>query len=112
VRAVSYTTVYFHLGSALVAATKIACTQPTAIFYERPRARTSLLAQALIQLRHGLQGYDIGVCFVASKTKRKEKKEVLGTSNNESKVTERKILLPLRRPEGTFTNVFYIFQNA
>jgi len=43
-------------------------------------------AQALNQLRHGLQGYGIGVCFVASNAKRKEK-EVFGASNNESKVT-------------------------
>ena len=48
----------------------------------------SLLAQTLIQLRHGLQGYSIGACFVALNAKRKErKKEVLATSNNESKVT-------------------------
>jgi hypothetical protein len=53
----------------------------------QPRTSDSLLAQALIQLRHGLQGYSIGVCFVASNAKRKEKKEVLVTSNNESKVT-------------------------
>jgi len=47
----------------------------------------SLLAQALIQLCHGLQGYGIGVCCVASNAKRKEKKEVLVISNNGSKVT-------------------------
>ena len=47
----------------------------------------SLLAQAMIQLRHGLQSYGIGVCFVASNAKRKENREVLVTSNNESKVT-------------------------
>jgi len=46
-----------------------------------------LIAQAVIQLRHGLPGYSNGVCFVASNAKRKEKKEVLATSNNESKVT-------------------------
>jgi hypothetical protein len=45
------------------------------------------LAQALIQLRHGLQGYGIGVCFVASNSKRKGQKEVLSTANKESKVT-------------------------
>ena len=31
--------------------------------------------QALIQLRHGLQGCSISVCFVASNAKRKEKKK-------------------------------------
>jgi len=53
----------------------------------RPRTRASPLAQAPNQLRHGLQGYSIGVCFVASNVKRKVKKEILVTSNNESKVT-------------------------
>jgi hypothetical protein len=41
---------------------------------------------AINQLRHGVQGYSTGVCYVASNAKRKEKKEVLGTSNKESKV--------------------------
>jgi len=77
----------FHLGSVIVAATKIARARPAAIFNARPRARANLVAQALIQLRHGLQGYGNDVRFVASKAKRKEKKEVLGKSNNESKVT-------------------------
>ena len=54
---------------------------------EAAHSSDSLLAQALILLRHGLQGYSIGVCFVASNEKRKENKEVLGTSNNESKFT-------------------------
>ena len=62
-----------------------------------------LLAQALTQFRHGLQGYSIGLCFFAPNAKRKEKKEVLGTSSNESKVTYRKILLPVQRPDGTST---------
>jgi hypothetical protein len=39
------------------------------------------------------------VCFVAAKAKSEEKKQVLGTSNKELKITQRKILLPLRRPE-------------
>jgi hypothetical protein len=47
------------------------------------------------------------VCFVASNAKRKEKKQVLVTSNNESNVPERKILLPVRRPEGTSTKDFF-----
>jgi hypothetical protein len=34
----------------------------------------SLLTQALIQSRHGLQGNSIGVFFVASNAKHKEKK--------------------------------------
>jgi len=33
-----------------------------------------------------MQGYGIGVCFVASNAKRKQKKEVPSTSNNESNV--------------------------
>ena len=38
----------------------------------RPHTTTSLLAQALIQLR---QGCSIGVCFVASNAKRKKKRK-------------------------------------
>jgi hypothetical protein len=49
------------------------------------------------------------VCCVASNAKRKEKKEALVTSNNESKVTYRKILLSVRRPEGTSTVLFRYF---
>jgi len=51
----------------------------------RPCTCDGLLA--LIQLRHELQGYSTGVCFVASNAKRKEKREVLGTSSNEPNVT-------------------------
>jgi hypothetical protein len=40
----------------------------------------------LIQLHHGLQGYSIRVCIVTSNAKREEKKEILSTSKNESKV--------------------------
>ena len=50
------------------------------------------------------------MCFVASNAKRKEKKEVLVTSNDESKFTERKILLPVHRPERTSTNFFRYFR--
>jgi len=64
------------------------------------------------QLRHGLQKYSTDACCVASNVKRKEKKEVLDTSNNESKVTQSKVLLPVRRPVGTSTKVFLIFQTV
>jgi hypothetical protein len=57
----------------------------------RPRTICgSLLAQPLVGLLHRLQGHSIDVCFVASKAKRKEKKNDLFTSNNVTKVTEGK----------------------
>jgi hypothetical protein len=47
-----------------------------------PRITETLLAQALIQLRYGLQRYGIGVCFIAPNAESKEKKEVNeGTTN-------------------------------
>jgi hypothetical protein len=50
------------------------------------------------------------VCFVASNAKSKEKKTVLDTSNNKSKITQRKILLPVRRPEDISKNDFGYFR--
>jgi hypothetical protein len=67
-----------------MAATVVAAIEDSGDFLcEAAHYSDSLLAQTLIRLRHGLQGYGIGVCFVASNAKRKEKKEVLGTSSNE-----------------------------
>jgi hypothetical protein len=73
----------------LIAATTVAAIWDAGDFFMRDHALVRQAPCALIQLRHGHQGYTTGVCFVSSNAKRKEKKELLGTSSNESNVREK-----------------------
>jgi hypothetical protein len=53
--------------------------------------------------------YNTDVCFVTSNVKSREKKQVLGISINESKITQREFLLPEGRHEDISKMSFFFF---